>query len=156
MTNVSFSLKSGPISVDPELCKSDIGYKLISCTEGNALIRPSDLGVSPDIFHNNQTGDVSKTLVTLANSPSLCISSTTFSLDSMHMENSNEIEEFFNLRIKTPNNPLISFLNINNLRNKITDLRFVMERCVPDIMVIEETKLSSEFKTESFLINNYQ
>ena len=72
------------------------------------------------------------------------------------MENSNEIEEFFNPRIKNPNNPLISFLNINSLRNKITDLRYVMERCLPDIMVIEETKLSSEFKTESFLINNYQ
>ena len=31
-----------------------------------------------------------------------------------------------------------------------------MERCLPDILVIEETKLSSEFKTESLLINNYQ
>ena len=58
--------------------------------------------------------------------------------------------------MKNPNNSLISFLNINSVRSKITDLRFVMERCLPDIMVIEETKLSSEFKTESFLINNYQ
>ena len=51
---------------------------------------------------------------------------------------------------------MIGFLNINSLRNKITDLRLVMERCLPDILVIEETKLNSDFKTESFLINNYQ
>ena len=75
MTNVSFSLKSGPVSVDPELCKSDIGYKSISCTKGNALIRPSDLDVSPGIFHNNQTDDVSKTLVTLCYSCCCCIAS---------------------------------------------------------------------------------
>ena len=70
--------------------------------------------------------------------------------------NISDIEEFFNLRIKNPNNPLIGFLNINSLRNKIIDLRLVMERCLPDILVIEETKLNSDFKTESFLIHNYQ
>ena len=31
-----------------------------------------------------------------------------------------------------------------------------MERCLPDILVIEEAKLNSDFKTEIFLINNYQ
>ena len=31
-----------------------------------------------------------------------------------------------------------------------------MEKCLPDILVIEETKLNSDFKTETFLINNYQ
>ena len=31
-----------------------------------------------------------------------------------------------------------------------------MERCLPDILVIQETKLTSDFKTESFLISNYQ
>ena len=45
---------------------------------------------------------------------------------------------------------------MNSLRNKITDLRLVMERCLPDVLVIEETKLNSDFKTEIFLINNYQ
>ena len=68
----------------------------------------------------------------------------------------NDIGEIFNLRTKNPNTPLIGFLNINSLRNKITDLRLVMERCLPDVLVIEETKLNSDFKTEIFLINNYQ
>ena len=31
-----------------------------------------------------------------------------------------------------------------------------MERCLPDILVIEETKLNLDFKTEAFLIKNYQ
>ena len=39
--------------------------------------------------------------------------------------------------------------------NKITDLRMIDERCLPDVLLIEETKLNSDFKTESFLINNY-
>ena len=51
---------------------------------------------------------------------------------------------------------MINFLDINSLRNKITDLRLVMERCLPDIFVIDKIKLNSEFKTKSFLINVYQ
>ena len=31
-----------------------------------------------------------------------------------------------------------------------------MERCFPDILAIGETKLSSDFKTESILTSNYQ
>ena len=31
-----------------------------------------------------------------------------------------------------------------------------MERCLPDVLVIEETKINSDFKTETFLVNNYQ
>ena len=65
--------------------------------------------------------------------------------------NTSNIEEFFNLRIKNPNNLLIGFLNINSLRTKITDLRLVMERCLPNILVIEETKLNSDFKLSPFL-----
>ena len=30
------------------------------------------------------------------------------------------------------------------------------ERCLPDVLVIEETKLSKDFKTELFVMNNYQ
>ena len=74
------------------------------------------------------------------------------SLTSPHpcssIENENfDIGEIFELRTKNLNNPFIGFLNINSLRNKITDLRLIMERCLPDILVIEETKLNSDFKT---------
>ena len=30
------------------------------------------------------------------------------------------------------------------------------ERCLPDVLVIEETKLNDDFKTELFVMNNYQ
>ena len=53
-------------------------------------------------------------------------------------------------------NLLIGFLNINNLRNKITDLRMIVESCLPDLLLIEETNLNSDFRTESFPINNYK
>ena len=32
----------------------------------------------------------------------------------------------------------------------------IAERCLPGVLLIEETKLNSDFKTESFLINNYK
>ncbi len=67
-----------------------------------------------------------------------------------------DIEEIFQMRTKYSNNPIIGFLNINSVRNKIIDLRLIMERCLPDILVIEEMKLNADFKTETFQINNYQ
>ena len=75
---------------------------------------------------------------------------------SMQQDISTDIGEIFKLGTKNQSNPLIGFLNINSLRNKITDLKLVMERCLPDILVIEETKLNSDFKTEIFLVNNCQ
>ena len=40
--------------------------------------------------------------------------------------------------------------------NKITDLRMIAKRRLPDALLIEEMNLNSDFKTESFLINNYK
>ena len=68
----------------------------------------------------------------------------------------NDIDEFFSLRAECAGNLLLGFLNINSLGNKIIDLRMIAERCLPDVLLIEETKLNSDFKTESFLINNYK
>ena len=62
------------------------------------------------------------------------------SVKSMYENISSDIEEIFKLRPKYQNNPLIGFLNINSLRNKITDLKLVMEKCLPDIL----TKISSD------------
>ena len=60
----------------------------------------------------------------------------------------NDIDEFFSRRAECAGNLLIGFLNINSLRNKITDLRMIAERCLPDVLLIEETKLNLDFKTE--------
>ena len=98
-------------------------------------------------------------LSSCASNDSNTISESSFSASSdrsTQLDTFSDIGEIFDLRTKNPNNPLIGFLNINSLRNKIIDLRLVMERCLPDILVIEETKLNSDLKTEIFLINNYQ
>ena len=71
-------------------------------------------------------------------------------------ETLSDIDKFFDLRIKYHNNPLVCFLNINSIRNKIIDLRIVMERCLPDLLVVIETKLNETFKTETLLVNGYK
>ena len=57
----------------------------------------------------------------------------------------NDIDEFFSLIVECAGNLLIGFLNINSLRNKITDLRMIAERCLPDVLLIEETKFKLGF-----------
>ena len=61
-------------------------------------------------------------------------------------------DRFFELRTKYYKNPMLAFLNINSLRNKIIDLREIAERCLPDLFLIEETKLNQSFKTETLLV----
>ena len=98
------------------------------CSEGEMAVESSNTG-TPSVGDNDSTPPIS---------------------DS---ETDNEINRLFQLRKKYHNNPLIGFLNINSLRYKIVDLREVTERCLPDVLVIEETKLSKDFKTELFIMN---
>lgn len=120
-----------------------------SKTNGSPKIIPS-LG-----FRSHDQHSLASSTSNASNVPSECSSSVS-SVKSMQQDISSDIGEIFELRTKNQNNPLIGFLKINSLRNKITDLKLVMERCLPDILVIEETKLNSDFKTEIFLVNNYQ
>ena len=60
------------------------------------------------------------------------------------------------LRIKYPSNPLIGYLNINSLRNKIVDAREILTNFSPDYFVLAETKLDESFPTGQFYINNYE
>ena len=50
------------------------------------------------------------------------------------------ISKLIELRNKYPNNPIIGYLNINSLRNKIIDLREIMTKAPLDIVCIDETK----------------
>ena len=68
----------------------------------------------------------------------------------------NSLDHITNLRLTSPNNPLISYLNINSLRNKITDLKEILKKVSPDYFVIAETKLNHEFPNAQFLIDNYE
>ena len=90
------------------------------------------------------------------NSPQLSMDTALSTSSDASQPIRNDIEKFFHLRVECTRNLLIGFLNINSLRNKITDLRMIAERCLPDILLIEETKLNSVFKTDLLLINNYK
>ena len=121
---------------DFEIALSIKTNSILSLSQMSDTTSPSGLGTSPDSLkksHHLSSNDSSE-------------SSFSASSDRSTQSNtSSDIGGIFKLRTKNPNNPLIGFLNINSLRNKITDLRLVMERCLPDILVIEKTKLESDF-----------
>ena len=66
------------------------------------------------------------------------------------------MNKLHNLRIKNPFNPLIGYLNINSLRNKIIDARKIIENSSPDYFVFAETKLDCTFPTAQFSIADYE
>ena len=59
-------------------------------------------------------------------------------------------------RLNYPANPLICYLNINSLRNKIIDVREVIGKLSLDYFVISETKLDESFPSAQFKISNYE
>ena len=66
------------------------------------------------------------------------------------------IEELINLRTLYTNNPIIGYLNINSLRNKITQLREVYRKAPIDLLCVDETKLDASFPDANFYIEDYQ
>ena len=59
-------------------------------------------------------------------------------------------------RIKYPTNPLNGYRDINSLRNKIIDVREVVEKLSLNYFVISETKLHESFPSVQFNISNYE
>ena len=59
-------------------------------------------------------------------------------------------------RLKNVNNPLIGYLNINSLRNKIVDLREIILGLSLDYLVLSETKIDESFPTAQFYIKGYE
>ena len=54
-----------------------------------------------------------------------------------------------------PNNPIISYININSIRNKLTLLTDLVTKHV-DILAIAETKLDESFPVSQFLIEGFK
>ena len=85
--------------------------------------------------------------------------------DYLDMKNKNYSNIFFNtfssiselieLRNKYPKSPIIVYLNINSLRNKIIDLREKMSKASLVIVCIDKTKLDESFPASQFLMENY-
>ena len=59
-------------------------------------------------------------------------------------------------RLKHPRNPLIGYLTLNSLRNKIVDAREVFGKLQLDYFVLSETKLDDSFPSAQFYIKNYE
>ena len=59
-------------------------------------------------------------------------------------------------RVKFHNNPLLGYLNINSLRNKVTDLRIIFKDLSLDYFILSETKLDESFLTAQFTLEGYE
>ena len=67
-----------------------------------------------------------------------------------------DLEALVKVKNDYPNNPMIGYLNINSLRNKIHSLRELVLLAPLDIFYIDETKLDDSFPNLQFHIENYQ
>ena len=54
------------------------------------------------------------------------------------------------------NNPLIGYLNINSVRNKIADLQIFNQNIPLDYLVLSETKLDESFPNAQFNLDGYE
>ena len=55
-----------------------------------------------------------------------------------------------------PRNPLISYLNINSIRNKISDITEIFGKLQLDNFVLSETKIDESFPSAQFNIHDYE
>ena len=53
-------------------------------------------------------------------------------------------------------NPMIGYLNINSLQNKLTDLRVILKYLSLDYFVLSETKLDESFPKAQFTLDGYK
>ena len=67
-----------------------------------------------------------------------------------------DIEELINLRKLYTNNAIVGYLNINSLRNKITQLKEVCRKAPIELLCTDETKFDVSFPDAQFHIAVYQ
>ena len=61
-----------------------------------------------------------------------------------------------NLRKAYQNNPLIGYINVDSLREKIIILRELLSKAPIDILCVDETKLHASFPHHQFKVSEYQ
>ena len=64
------------------------------------------------------------------------------------------LEALYKIRSENPSNILISYININSIRNKMQNLSTLLQNKV-DILAIAETKLDESFPTSQFMLEGY-
>ena len=106
------------------------------------------------------TNILSSNFITFVNSFLIDNDNNRFWLNHSHQTNDlkfgSDLEGLINLRRAYQNNPLIAYLNINSLREKIISLREILKKTKIDVLCIDETKLDSSFPNHQFKIEGYQ
>ena len=80
---------------------------------------------------------------------------STSNLPSEIENEANCFDELKGLRLKYPRNVMISYININSVRNRFKDFSGMVGDYV-DILVTSETKIDSSFPTSQFLIDGFK
>ena len=70
--------------------------------------------------------------------------------------NSVDLQSLKSAQSDNTENPMIGYLNINNLQNKIIDLREFLKHISLDYFVLSETKLDNSFPCAQFQIADYE
>uniref|UniRef100_A0A7M5XKN3 Endonuclease/exonuclease/phosphatase domain-containing protein n=1 Tax=Clytia hemisphaerica TaxID=252671 RepID=A0A7M5XKN3_9CNID len=78
----------------------------------------------------------------------VCLSSDNVGIDDADMVHVRK------LKLKNPSNISISYLNINSIRNKFTDLQVLVEKTF-DVITIAETELDESFPSADFNLQGY-
>ena len=76
--------------------------------------------------------------------------------DDVTSSNQGSIDDLIKLRKNYSKNPILGYLNINSIRNKIIYLRELVSKAPIDIFCIDETKIDESFPNSQLLIENYQ
>ena len=66
-----------------------------------------------------------------------------------------DIDGLIKVRNTYPNNPIIGYLNINTLQNKIISLREIIAKALLDVFCVDETKLDDSFPNSLFILGNF-
>ena len=66
------------------------------------------------------------------------------------------IDGMIKVRNSCPNNPIIEYLDINTLQNKIVSLRELIAKAPLDVFCVDETKLDGNFPNSQFILENFQ
>ena len=73
-----------------------------------------------------------------------------------HLSEETRLQQLQEDRLNYRKNPLIDYLNINSLRNKITDLRVIMKTLSLDYLILRETKIDEIFPASQFNVEGYE
>ena len=66
------------------------------------------------------------------------------------------MDGLINLKNAYQNNPLIGYININSLTEKVVSVREGLPKASIDILCVDKTKLDASFPDHQFKISGYQ